>query len=105
MEVTLGDMGKALCHGCQRQGRPKAAPQELPISLCAQVHPASAGPSGTQATEGMGVGTVFAEPKGRGTPGICQNPPDKVAFLARNSLQEQSLPLSYIKHRQCFMST
>lgn len=61
VEVTLGDTGKALCDGCQqRQDRPQAAPQELPVSLCAQVHPTSAGPSGTQATKGMGVGTVFS---------------------------------------------
>lgn len=45
------------------------------------------------------------EPKGRERPGAFQYPPSKVAFLARNPLQEQSLPLSYIKHRQCFMST
>lgn len=58
------------------------------------VHPTSAGPSGTQAPKGVGVGTVFSvgslgpEPKGRERPGTCQYPPNKVAFLARNSLQE-----------------
>lgn len=61
VEVTLGDTGKAVCDGCQqRQGRPPAAPQELPISLYVQVHPTSAGPAGTQAPEGMGVGTVLS---------------------------------------------
>lgn len=45
------------------------------------------------------------EPKGGERHGACQCPPNKVTSLARDSLQEQSLLLSYIKHRQCFMST